>query len=212
MPKKKTKPILVPTSTNPVDIIFETLTFIEDANPELISTIRVAFQEVIAEKDQIKDQIQTLYNEKQEVIQQLEQVESEYKDYIEKLENQIKIQIKSYLDLSGSIMKEIQLHEKEIQSLQKVVEKKTALLVEGKTEIENLNKQLIHFKRDYTHIKTEYDKTINDLNLVKQSYQEQVIVLQNELTQKVNKINDMVSQAAEYQAMLKKYKSKCVVL
>lgn len=162
-------------------------------------------QESMAKEIEIKDKrINEILDERNKLL-------NEFKLEKESLEKQIQNYVIQVKDLSGTIgnfFNQLNIKDKEIISLNNIVDKKKSLIQQVKNELDLVQSQFQGMKKEYTIIKTEYEHMMSESNLL----EEKVNQLTHELRDKTQLVKELNGQMANLQILLKKYKSKCVIL
>jgi hypothetical protein len=67
-------------------------------------------------------------------------------------------------------------------------------------------------KKDYQTVKLEYEHASNELLAIKQASAKKIQELQNDMNEKIQNLNAMANEIAQYKLLIKKYKPKCILL
>lgn len=169
------------------NLIKESLRFIQTTHPEIVNLI----QNYIAdERNKILD-LQLLFNqsklELQDTIMKFGKDLDNYKKQIEVLTDNLQQFAKDELE-------KIELKNIQIKKVEDLIQSK-------EQELDSISKKYIRNKNELQDVRTEYDKVIV-----------RVAQLEKELTEKVQSLNEWIAKGQEYQNLLKKYKSKCILL
>jgi chromosome segregation ATPase len=222
MPKKRTKAPVKPVSS-PFDLIQESISALEnDTNPEVLYVLKSANNDIISLQQNLNDKVKQLQeekleiqklldteiNEKLEIKQHVDLLQAEKENFVKEIEAAKAKLTSAISDLSS----QINLKEKEILNLKCMNEKKNLIVNEAKNEIENVNKQLQLVKKDYQTVKLEYEHASNELLAIKQASAKKIQELQNDMNEKIQNLNAMANEIAQYKLLIKKYKPKCILL
>jgi len=211
------------------DNLSDTLKSVDKQKIDLESQLQKSIQEIELLKEKFN-----LEKLKEEAIQQtlefkektIGQIKEESKKVIEDFSNEIKIlksqketfekQITNYVlqikDLSGSFINQLNIKEKEIVSLNNLLDKKNVLIQQVKNELESVQGLFQQSKKEYLNLKTQYHDVLEDANHIKQISEQKVVEITRELNEKAQLVKDLNSQLSNLQVLIKKYKSKCEIL
>jgi chromosome segregation ATPase len=206
MPRKRTKKIIAGETG---DTISEVITILEETNPQLAEILRNAYSEKIILHQELESKLSTSLEQIQNLQnlakQDLDQLRTQNEQILETLKSEngllldkIKSQAIQLNDVSGILS----LKDREINQLQSLLAKKNAIVTEAKNEVDNITKQFNNAKKDLAMIKLEYDK-LNEI----------VKITKDESEKKIRELSDELQrQVFQYEIILKKTKSKCLVL
>lgn len=211
------------------DNFSDTLKSVDKQKIDLESQLQKSIQEIELWKEKFN-----LEKLKEEAIQQtlemkektIGQIKEESKKVVEDFSDEMKIlksqketlekQITNYVfqirDLSGSFINQLNIKEKEIVSLNNLVDKKNALIQQVKNELDSLQGLFQQSKKEYLNLKTQYDDVLEDANQIKQISEEKVNEITKELQEKAQLVKELNAQLSNLQVLIKKYKSKCEIL
>jgi len=171
--------------------------------PKELEKLKADEKEWIARATDNQSVIERLNKEKNELLGKVEEQKKEIEKIVQNYVSQIE-------DLSGTILNVIDIKDKEITSLNNLIDKKNTLVQQTKNEFELTMNQLNGLKKEYGMLKTQYNHVVSDIQMMNDISETKVRELNKELQEKFQNINDLTQHLSQLQTLIKK--SKCEIL